>query len=601
MQITLALEMTNQREDGTAQRLRAQLIEAHAEIRTLIDNLKQLEASKDVSVSGAAADGGDQFFMATLQLEREKTAKAQGDLQAKTQQYLDVSQCNMDLTRKNAQLEAQTARHRADRLKLIAQKEELLVKYEPDKMKQGKIQEKIVEKIDIGDPLLQTASFSGRHSDIFKPCPASGRASNVLKSSRPPSSVSKLPASAGRPSDAFNFKPTGERGSEALKPLNSLKKAAHVSEDLKHVSQTALQKENCGQDSVRSLVLPAGRCMMDLSGLKDVEVDLNRELATAKDHLTLLVEVKDDMGRTCSTKITVRVQDKPVHVHFDPRRTDHVYRTGMPFVAVLGVTDARYQPLPSQDLSSEVVMTLTDHTNHTNTVTRRVILTQGQKEVVWNLTKLNSTTDQLYLTASFVVEGRRYEVNETILKYKALGKGTLNVRWIGLAPNLTMGSTASFVVDKCDSTNFTSVTYMLVSITVPSPPDDSSVSITVPSPPDDSSVSITVPSPPDDRSVSITVPSPPDDRSVSITVPLPPDDSSVSITVPLSPDNSSVSITVPSPPDDSSVSITVFPYHLMTALSASLCPYHLMTALSASLCPYHLMTALSASLCSPIT
>ncbi|KAL8574846.1 hypothetical protein ACOMHN_044868 [Nucella lapillus] len=317
MQITLALEMTNQREDGTAQQLRAQLNEAHAEIRTLIENLKQLEASKDVSVSGAAANGGDQFFMATLQLEREKAAKAQGDLQAKTLQYLDVSRCNMELSRRNSQLEAQTARLRADRLKLIAQKEELLFKYEPDKMKQGKIQEKIVENIDIGDPFLQTATFpassSGRHSDMFKPCPASGRASNVFKSSRPPSSVSKLPASTGRPSNAFNFKPTGERGSEALKPLNSLKKAGHVSEhskDSKHdVSQTALpgpQKENCGQDSVHSsLVLPAGRCVRMADDVKVIYAD-------GEDSVTELAEEKS------SPRKSLRTQKDPRPTHNVP-------------------------------------------------------------------------------------------------------------------------------------------------------------------------------------------------------------------------------------------------------------------------------------------
>ncbi|XP_076448767.1 CD109 antigen-like [Babylonia areolata] len=201
----------------------------------------------------------------------------------------------------------------------------------------------------------------------------------------------------------------------------------------------------------------------DPSGQKDIEVDLNRELAAAKDRLTLLVEVKDSAGVTSSTRAVVHVQERPVRVYFDHRRTDRVYRTNMPLVAVLKITDARGQALPSQDLTNEVVLTLEDRGNQSNTLTRRVTLTPGQTDDIWNLTRINSTSSELHLKASFVVDGRKYEANETIRKYMVLGNGTLNARWVGLAPNLTMGGMASFVVDVCNSTNFTAVTYMILS------------------------------------------------------------------------------------------------------------------------------------------
>ncbi|XP_076472477.1 protein Spindly-like [Babylonia areolata] len=282
MTMAMELQVMNQKEDPTVQRLRDQLSVAHSEIRTLIGKIRKLETSKDEQVTGLAGTG-DQFFLATLAIERNKTLKAQGELEAKIMQYMDVSQQIVELSHQNRQLEVDRDRLKVQLLKVTAYNEELLAKYEPDKMKETKAQIRIVEKIDRGDPLTQSSDstfppLSGRPSNIFTPYVATGRPSLARN---PSSSQPRLPMS-GQPSDAFKLTSSSRSVSDVLRPMTVLPKPAHQhsAAPKQNVDRlTEEQKENLNDATLNSdlpFVVPTGRSVKMADDVKVIEANGER-------------------------------------------------------------------------------------------------------------------------------------------------------------------------------------------------------------------------------------------------------------------------------------------------------------------------------------
>ncbi|KAK7497906.1 hypothetical protein BaRGS_00010777 [Batillaria attramentaria] len=224
MQIAMALQMAGHKQDDAAvQRLRNQLNEAHAEIRALSEQMQKLEAAKSNTVEQLAtsdllANVEDknyvQYLMTIIKSEKETAAKARSELQTKTLQYLDISNQNMELTRQTQSLRAECDKLQAALLKMTLQKEELQLKYEPEKVKGSSLQKRVVEKIDMGDSQLQSkgklhpAPTTGRASDIFRLSSSSARTSDVFK----------VPATVGRPSEILKSSTAVSRASGVPKP-----------------------------------------------------------------------------------------------------------------------------------------------------------------------------------------------------------------------------------------------------------------------------------------------------------------------------------------------------------------------------------------------
>ncbi|XP_025080520.1 protein Spindly-A-like [Pomacea canaliculata] len=184
MQAAMALHMTSQRHDDPhVQRLHSQLKEAHAEIRTLTEQLQKLETDKAAILdmqefSRLLSEMEDksyvEFLLTVIQTEKENTAKANSELQTKSLQYLDMSNQNAELIRQIKHLEAEQGKLQAALLKVQLQKEELLLKYEPEKVKTKKAQKRVVEKIDMGGiqpQLAENVPFSlstSKLNDVLK-------------------------------------------------------------------------------------------------------------------------------------------------------------------------------------------------------------------------------------------------------------------------------------------------------------------------------------------------------------------------------------------------------------------------------------------------
>ncbi|KAK7093840.1 protein Spindly-like [Littorina saxatilis] len=250
MQIAMALQMSSYKQDPAVQRLRDQLSQAHAEIRTLTDHIQNLESSTGGSngqmISADALEKVEdrnyaQYLMEIIKTEKENAAKARCELHTKSLQYLDVSNQMVDLSRRNQQLQGERDMIQSQLIKAALEKEELLLKYDPDRVKSGKLQKRVVEKIDMGDAQLQiqerVTGASGRPSDIFKHGTATGRPSNIFKPS----------VASGRLSDIKKTAVSTVRQVDVLKPLS----AGRPDEVLKTVS-AAQKTSSMYSDSQKS-------------------------------------------------------------------------------------------------------------------------------------------------------------------------------------------------------------------------------------------------------------------------------------------------------------------------------------------------------------
>lgn len=218
MQIASALQMASDRHDEAMfQRLRSQVNDAHAEIRTLSAQLQKNSTAEQPSSLACPANMDEknytEYLMTVIRSEREAADDVRRELQSKTLQYLDVTNQNMELSRQAQRLDAEKDKLQAALLKMTLEKEELQLTYEPEKVEGGRVQRTVVEKIDLGDRELQRPGMllplglaARRQSDLFRANAALGRPSNVFK----------VPATA--------------RASGAFKSVASLKKDSRRSQ-----------------------------------------------------------------------------------------------------------------------------------------------------------------------------------------------------------------------------------------------------------------------------------------------------------------------------------------------------------------------------------
>lgn len=253
MHIAMALQSAGHKHnDATVQRLQSQLTEANAEMRALSEQIHQLETTKGSTVEHLASSdlllnaedkNYAEYLRTIIKCEKEATAKARSELQTKTLQYLDMSNQNVELSRQTQALRSECDKLQAALLKMSLQKEELQLKYEPEKVKGGSLQKRVVEKIDLGDDRLQPKSrlpsapnATGRLGDIFAQTTISGRKSNIFKAP----SMTRGPREAVKP---FVNPPTGSKhkggkSSVASGPSSTVSKSRPSTTGLLSASQT---------------------------------------------------------------------------------------------------------------------------------------------------------------------------------------------------------------------------------------------------------------------------------------------------------------------------------------------------------------------------
>ncbi|KAK7114959.1 CD109 antigen-like isoform X3 [Littorina saxatilis] len=207
----------------------------------------------------------------------------------------------------------------------------------------------------------------------------------------------------------------------------------------------------------------------DPSGMKNVEIDLTKELTATPDYydsnLEIKVEVTDETQRTYETTVSVRVVEKPVKIEFDQTRTETVFRPGMPIKAVVKITDPDNKALGSTFLENPLVFSLVENRGTGRTpMTHNIRLTAAQTVAEYTFENI-PLSESFTLQATLTVNGKTYNAPVLNLqKYETLGNATLDARWTADNGMLTVGNQVGFRVDVSDPSHFQGpLTYMIVS------------------------------------------------------------------------------------------------------------------------------------------
>ena len=185
-----------------------------------------------------------------------------------------------------------------------------------DKVKSGKLQKRVVEKIEMGDvqfqmreKVLSTSSrpfkacaATGRPSDVFKPCAPSGRPSDVFRQTAQPRDALKPITDTGPASDSCGgqrFNPEKQRCAVSTQSADSL------SEEEESIFYG--NKENFSDttvDSDPSFALPQGRKVSMADDVKVIYADGEESIAmlSSKTHPAGRSEIVKKKKQPKSTK-----------------------------------------------------------------------------------------------------------------------------------------------------------------------------------------------------------------------------------------------------------------------------------------------------------